>query len=58
MYVVASYDSPKGVLDDLFRVSALQALPKQGKEHGKVDGARSLVHHALQVVVGGVLSWK
>jgi len=48
--------APKGVLDDVFRVGALEALPKQGEEHGEVDGSGSLVHHALQVIVGGVLA--
>ena len=46
----------EGVLDDLLGVGTLQPLAEQRQEHGEVDGARRLAHHALQVVVGGVLA--
>ena len=34
----------------------LKPLPEHGEEHGEVDGAGRLPHHALQVVLGGVLA--
>ena len=37
-------------------LSNLEPLAKHGEEHGEVDGARGLPHHALQVVLGGVLA--
>ena len=37
-------------------LSNLKPLTKHGEEHGEVDGARGLPHHALQVVLGGVLA--
>ena len=39
-----------------FLLSDLQPLAKHGEEHGEVDGARGLSHHALQVVLSGVLA--
>merc|ERR1711934_1328362 len=32
------------------------SLAKQGEEHGEVDRTRGLVHHRLQVILGGVLA--
>lgn len=49
-------EAGKGVLDDVLWVGALQPVPEQRQEHGEVDGAGSLVHHALQVRVLGVLA--
>merc|ERR1719392_108827 len=46
----------KGILDNLFRVCSLQSLTKHCEEHGEVDGTRSFVHHAVQVLLGRVLS--
>ena len=40
----------------VFFLSNLKPLTKHGEEHGEVDGARGLPHHALQVVLGGVLA--
>ena len=50
-------EAAEGVLDDLLGVGALQPLSEQRQEHGEVDGARGLAHHALQVLVGRVLAW-
>ena len=54
----ALVEACKGVLDDIFRVRAVQLLAKHGQEHGEVDGSRSLLHHALQVGICGVLTCK
>ena len=34
----------------------LQPLPEEGEEHGEVDWPGRLVHHALEVLLGGVLA--
>ena len=34
----------------------LEPLSEEGEEHGEVDGAGGLVHHALEVLVGRVLA--
>merc|ERR1719468_451314 len=34
----------------------LKPLPEHGEEHGEVDGAGGLAHHAVQVLLGGVLA--
>lgn len=52
-YQWCEYYSPKCILDDILRVSSLQALTKQGEEHGEIDRSRGLIHHTLQVI----LSW-
>jgi len=49
-------EAPEGVLDDLLGVGALESLPKEGEEHGEVDGSGGFVHHALEVVISGVLA--
>jgi len=49
-------ETTEGILDDVLRVCALQSLTKQGEEHGEVDWTRGLVHHRLQVILGGVLA--
>merc|ERR1712020_45089 len=49
-------EAPEGILDDVLWVRSLKPLTKHGEEHGEVDGARGLPHHALQVVLGGVLA--
>merc|ERR1719430_2231895 len=49
-------EATEGILDDVLRVCALQPLAKQGEEHGEVDWTWGLVHHRLQVILGGVLA--
>jgi hypothetical protein len=48
--------TPERVLYHILRVRALQSFTKQRQEHGEVDRAGRLVHHALQVVLGRVLA--
>lgn len=54
--VVVLVEAAEGVLDDVLRVGALQALAKQREEHREVDRAGRLVHHRLEVVIGRVLA--
>merc|ERR1719508_290616 len=35
----------EGILDNIFRVSALESFSEEGQKHGEVDWARSFVHH-------------
>ena len=67
---VVLVEAAEGVLDDVLRVSSLvrplvkdqsrlinlKPLAEHGEEHGEVDGPGGLSHHALQVVLGGVLA--
>ena len=62
----------KCVLDDILGISSLhhvislcalvtvsthlEPLPEHGEEHGEVDGAGSLAHHPIQVLLSGVLA--
>jgi len=53
---VVVIETTKCIFDDILWVCSLQSLSKECEEHGEVNGAGSLVHHALQVVVCGVFS--
>ena len=46
----------KCILDDILGIGALEPLAEHGQEHGEVDGSWSLVHHALEIVIGGILA--
>lgn len=45
----------EGTGDHIFRIFAIQLLPKHGQDHGEADGLRGLPHHDLQVLLCGVL---
>ena len=51
-------ETRKRISDDVLWVCAVQAFSKHGEEHCEVDGARSLTHHSLQVLVRWVLTCK
>jgi len=53
---VVLVEAAERVLDHILRVSSLEPFSEQGEEHGEVDGAGRLVHHALQVVLSRVLA--
>lgn len=40
------------IFDHVLGIGALQPLAEQRQEHGEIDGARRLVHHPLQILVG------
>lgn len=48
----------KSVADHILRISAVQLLSKHGQKHGEVDRAWRFVHHCLQVVICGILTWE
>ncbi len=54
--LVVLVEAAERVLDHILWIGSLKALAEQRQEHGEVDGAGRLVHHALQVLVGWVLA--
>merc|ERR1719427_485682 len=46
----------KSILNDIFRICALQSLSKEGEEHGEVDGTRRFTHHPFQILLSWILS--
>jgi len=53
---VFAVEATERVPDDFLGVSALEPFPEHCEEHSEVDWAGCLVHHVLQVLVGGVLA--
>merc|ERR1719341_2777965 len=49
-------ETPKSILDDIFRICSLEFLPKQSQEHGEVHRTRCFTHHALQVLFSWILA--
>lgn len=52
---VVLVEASESVLDHLFRICSLETLAEQSQEHREVDRARSFLHHALEVLVRGIL---
>lgn len=48
----------KSVTDHILRISAIQLLSKHGQKHGKIDWTRRFIHHCLQVLICGVLTYE
>merc|ERR1719341_2550621 len=49
-------ETPKSILDDIFRICSLEFLPKEGQKHGEVDRTRGFTHHALQILFSWILA--
>lgn len=47
-------EASKCISDHIFRVCAIELLPKHGEEHGEVNGSRSFHHHGLQVLISWI----
>ena len=48
--------TPRISLSNIYNRPCLKSLSEESEEHGEVDGARGLIHHGLEVVVGGVFT--
>lgn len=48
----------KSIADHVLRIGSIQLLSKHGEKHSKVDWAWRFVHHSLQILICGVLTWK
>ena len=55
-YLILLVKTAESVPDHVFGIGSLKPLSEESEEHGEVDGAGSVAHHILQVLVGWVLA--
>lgn len=56
-YIPLKYYLGLQLQNSILYITNLKTVTKEGEEHGEVDGSRSLIHHALQIIISWVLSW-